>query len=243
MNSRAAILARIARQVGRLPSHARADDAASADRNVDVVDVHSSQKNQADGLRPVEASAHGSTLLSPEEADACITRFTALAAATQMTVARVAAPDAVPAAVLEYLRAGAMAPGIVIDPTLRVDTAQWDRAGLSWTCGDTRADGDVYVSAGLAAIAECGAVVLASGQERALRNDFLARTHIVVVAADRLLPGFADLWALLRRRPRGELLPRTFCLITGPSRTADLGVPAKLGAHGPARVHVLLLGS
>lgn len=180
---------------------------------------------------------------SPRGIDACMARFTALAAATQMTVARVASGAAVPAAVAEYLREGVASRGLVIDPTLPMDAADWDRTGLSWARGDTRADGDVYISAGLAAVAECGAVVLASGRGRALRNDFLAHTHVVVIPTGCMLPDFAGLWALLRQRPAGELLPRTFCLITGPSRTADLGVPAKLGAHGPARVHVLLLQS
>jgi L-lactate utilization protein LutC len=29
--------------------------------------------------------------------------------------------------------------------------------------------------------------------------------------------------------------------IVGPSRTADLGVPSKLGAHGPGRVHIIIV--
>jgi L-lactate dehydrogenase complex protein LldG len=170
-----------------------------------------------------------------------VARFTKLAAATQMTVARIATRSAVPAAVRDYLRDGQDVPGIVADQTLDIAAADWRRAGLEFSDGDTRPDGDTYISAGLAALAECGAVVIASGPGRALRNDFLARTHIVVVAVDRLLPTFADLWTLLRNRSAGEQLPRELCLITGPSRTADLGVPAKLGAHGPARVHVLLV--
>jgi len=37
------------------------------------------------------------------------------------------------------------------------------------------------------------------------------------------------------------LLPRAVNFISGPSRTADIEQTVTLGAHGPYRVHVLLL--
>jgi len=38
-------------------------------------------------------------------------------------------------------------------------------------------------------------------------------------------------------------VPRALNLITGPSRTADIEQTIELGAHGPKRMHVLLVAS
>ena len=68
---------------------------------------------------------------------------------------------------------------------------------------------------------------------------FLAATHVVVVEPARLVDSLESLWALLRA---AAIKPRMLNIIRGPSRTADLGVPSRLGAHGPLRVHVVLVG-
>ena len=41
--------------------------------------------------------------------------------------------------------------------------------------------------------------------------------------------------------PAGQL-PRTVNFITGPSRSADIGQKLQLGAHGPRRLHIILVG-
>ena len=46
-------------------------------------------------------------------------------------------------------------------------------------------------------------------------------------------------FALLRAE-RGEL-PRATWFVSGPSRTADIEQTLVIGAHGPYRVHVILL--
>jgi len=93
-----------------------------------------------------------------------------------------------------------------------------------------------------AGIAEAGALVVLSSGDHPTAANFLAATHIVIISADTVVESFEDLWQRLRADFRGEL-PRTMNFIVGPSRTADLGVPSKLGAHGPARVHIIVVDS
>jgi L-lactate utilization protein LutC len=54
-----------------------------------------------------------------------------------------------------------------------------------------------------------------------------------------VVAGFEELWQAFRAR---SLDPRTVNMVTGPSRSADIGQKLQLGAHGPVALHVLLLG-
>jgi L-lactate dehydrogenase complex protein LldG len=39
----------------------------------------------------------------------------------------------------------------------------------------------------------------------------------------------------------GSFMPRNVMLVTGPSRSADIEQTLELGAHGPRRLHVILV--
>ena len=67
----------------------------------------------------------------------------------------------------------------------------------------------------------------------------LPETHIAIVAMSRVVAGMEEAWQLVRSE-RSEL-PRAVNFISGPSRTGDIEQTIVLGAHGPYRVHVVLV--
>ena len=90
----------------------------------------------------------------------------------------------------------------------------------------------------LAAVAETGTLMLVSGAETPTTLNFLPDTHVVVVRAGQVVVSYEEGWDLIRSR---GAMPRTVNLVTGPSRTGDIEQRIQLGAHGPRRLHVVLV--
>jgi L-lactate dehydrogenase complex protein LldG len=65
---------------------------------------------------------------------------------------------------------------------------------------------------------------------------------VVLVSAADVAGDYETLWERLRERFGEGIMPRTVNLITGPSRSADIGQTLILGAHGPRRLHVIVVG-
>ncbi len=70
--------------------------------------------------------------------------------------------------------------------------------------------------------------------------NFLPDTHIAVVRADQVVATYEDGWDRLRVGTRSAL-PRVVNFITGPSRTGDIEQRIVLGAHGPRRLHIVVV--
>jgi L-lactate utilization protein LutC len=83
--------------------------------------------------------------------------------------------------------------------------------------------------------------VLTSGPQTPTTLNFLPDHFLCVLAAGRIVPRLEDAWDLLRGEPGG--MPRALNFVTGPSRTADVEQTIQLGAHGPRRLHVILVDS
>ena len=78
----------------------------------------------------------------------------------------------------------------------------------------------------------------ASGRENPVTLTFLGETHFVVVNAADIKAGFEDVFASVRA---DGLTPRTLNMVTGPSRSADIGQILQLGAHGPIALHIFVV--
>jgi len=90
-----------------------------------------------------------------------------------------------------------------------------------------------------AAVAESGGIVTLSGPDTPSTLNFVPDNHVVVVHATQVLRHFEDVWA--QWRASAQPMPRTINIISGPSRTADIEQTIQLGAHGPRRLHILLI--
>ncbi len=176
--------------------------------------------------------------------------FVKLAEEVQTTVHRVASLDEVPEAVTSYLAANNLPSEVVMAPDPALDPIPWaDRPLLRISRGRAAQAGDmVSVTGCFAAIAESGTLMLTSGAEHPSTLNFLPDTHVVVVRADQVVGTYEDAWAKLRERQKerggadgGGALPRTVNLVTGPSRTGDIELRLQLGAHGPRRLHLVVV--
>jgi L-lactate dehydrogenase complex protein LldG len=118
-------------------------------------------------------------------------------------------------------------------------TLPWSQAGLAVEGRIACATDRVGVTGCFCAIAETGTLLLLSSPEMPKSTALLPETHVAIVSRARLVATMEDAFALLRRE-RGEL-PRSTWFVSGPSRTADIEQTLVIGAHGPYRVHVLLV--
>jgi L-lactate dehydrogenase complex protein LldG len=172
----------------------------------------------------------------PPEADlaAC---FIARAEAMASTVEVVAQAAQAPAAVARYLAARALPGEAVASPQLA--GLDWAAAGLRVASRPAGGDDLTGITGVFCALAETGTLVLLSGADTPASNSLLPETHIALVPMARIVPGMEEAFDLIRAEC-GDL-PRALNFISGPSRTGDIEQTLVLGAHGPYRVHILVV--
>jgi len=162
------------------------------------------------------------------------------------TVVEVARAEDVPAAVAEYLRGRNLPPQIRLAPDPRVSALDWkSQPMLETSSGASDGHDTTSVTPVLAGVAETGTLMVHSGDATPNTLHFLPETHIAVVYADELVGTYEDGWKALRAKVGGDLskgeMPRTVSMVTGPSRSADIGKILLMGAHGPKRLHIILV--
>jgi L-lactate dehydrogenase complex protein LldG len=146
--------------------------------------------------------------------------------------------EEVPARVARYLQERALPLQAVCWPEFAaLDWAAHDIA-VEARCG--RGEDLVGITGAYCAIAETGTLMLVSGADTSPTVSLLPETHIAIVHESRIVSKMEDAWALWRAESRE--LPRAVNFISGPSRTADIEQTVTLGAHGPYRVHIVLVG-
>jgi L-lactate dehydrogenase complex protein LldG len=168
--------------------------------------------------------------------------FIAMAEEVQATVTRVSSPAAVPEAVARYLAAENLPAELIMAPDPSLERIPWSAWPLlQIRRGRAEPEDRVSVTPCHAAIAETGTLMLVSGAQTPTTLNFLPETHIVLVHADQVVATYEDGWDRLRTGKTPKALPRAVNFITGPSRTADIEQHIELGAHGPRRLHIVLV--
>ncbi len=174
----------------------------------------------------------------PAFSGSLVDRFIAKMQEKSATVERLADLAEVGAAVARYVTAVPSVPSVRVSRAL-ADIA-WP-ATLTVLHGAAVREDPTSVTPCFAAVAESGGIVTLSGPDTPSTLNFVPDTHIVVMHANQVVAHFEDVWA--QWRASGLRLPRTVNIISGPSRTADIEQTIQLGAHGPRRLHILLVGA
>lgn len=166
-----------------------------------------------------------------------VAHYQRMAARLETSLDRVATWAEAPAAVARYLAAQGLAGQGVAYPGLA--GLDWAGAGLALEARAPR-DGDLLAVTGcFCAVAETGSLVFASGPDRPAAAHLLPETHVVLLPVARIDAHQED--AFQRMRTELGRIPRGFNTVSGPSRTADIEQTIVIGAHGPYRVHVILI--
>jgi L-lactate dehydrogenase complex protein LldG len=156
------------------------------------------------------------------------------------TVARVPDLDAVPDAVADYLAAQNLPSDFAMSPHPELQSIPWSKRPMLQIREGRASETDlVSVQHAFAAVAETGTMMFPSAPERPTTINLLPDTAIAVLRASRVVGPYEDAWDLLRAALGG--MPRNVRFVTGPSRSADIEQTLELGAHGPRRLHVVLI--
>ncbi|MEQ9489977.1 MAG: LUD domain-containing protein [Alphaproteobacteria bacterium] len=224
MSARSDILGKIASSLGE-----KSDDAARRKAVADRLAGH------ARGTVPQRATGTATEMVA---------RFIQQANGVAATVERLGDFDDAPAAIAAYLTRENLPAAFRMAP-------QADLQGIDWstqpalTISEGASDGHdlVGLNRAVCGVSETGTLVMASGPDSPTTLNFLPETEVVMIRADEIVGGYEDAWDTIRQRtgPNGTL-PRTVNMITGPSRTGDIEQTIYLGAHGPRRLHILIVG-
>jgi len=172
--------------------------------------------------------------------------FERQAKAVACSVDRVATLDRVPAALAGYLKSQNLPAEIEMSPDPTLDRVPWQAAPmLRIARGRPSGAEGVGVTSAIAAVAETATLMIASGPDSPATMNFLPDTHVVVLPASRVVGPLEDAWDRLRATRDAPLaaagMPRTINLVTGPSRTGDIEQKIEMGAHGPRRLHLIVV--
>jgi L-lactate dehydrogenase complex protein LldG len=169
--------------------------------------------------------------------------FRAMVEAANGSVEEIADKADVPGAIAALLRRHNLPMAVKRGADARLASLPWERErALEVSVGPSDGKDLVALSHAFGAAAESGTLMLVSGPDNPTTLNFLPDTHVVVVEAKDVAGDYETLWARLREKFGEGAMPRTVNLVTGPSRSADIEQTLILGAHGPRRLHVIVVG-
>lgn len=223
-------------------SNSRADILANIRRSLGVRGTEAT-RHQVVANRMVNAPISILPARGQVDGAARLALFQRMAEAAQASVSVVINPSEVPGEVARVLRDANLPATLRMGDDPRLAAMPWSDTTLEISRGPSRGGDLNAVSHALAGVAETGTMVLTSGADNPSTLNFLPDNHIIVVSADEIARDYESVWATLRTRFGKGILPRTVNWITGPSRSGDIEQKLLLGAHGPRKVHIVIVGT
>jgi len=158
-------------------------------------------------------------------------------------VSRAATPEQVMGAIGSYFGAHNLPPRLRMGTDKVLAALPWREAwDIERAFGPAEPADKTSLLRAIVGAAETGTLFLVSGKDNPTTLAFLPETHMVLIAASDIVGSYEEAWRRLREDFGDGALPRSVNLISGPSRTADIEQTIVRGAHGPRRLHVLILG-
>ena len=200
------------------------------------------RRTEGDGAQALVRARISAHALSPRPGITgdLVTHFRDQAVRLLSTIAEAPHVRDVPAIAAAYLRAHNLPMHAVCWKALRM--LDWENTGILMEECPARETDRVGVTEVFCAIAETGTLMTLSGEHTPPAASLLPETHIAVVRTAQIVPSMEEAWQRLRYTGGTEcFMPRAVNFISGPSRTADIEQTLTLGAHGPYRVHIILV--
>ena len=176
------------------------------------------------------------------DVEARLATFKAEAERAQATVEVVESLSDAPEAVARFLRDNNCPATLRMGADARLAAMAWGATALEILHGAS--DGhDLNATAfAFAGIAETGTLALVSGPDNPTTLNFLPDNEIVILKKDEIVADYESVFAKMRGAYGKGGTPRTLNFVTGPSRSADIEQTLLLGAHGPRRLHIVIVG-
>lgn len=175
----------------------------------------------------------------PQWSEELIDRFIQKAEQSAASVARLKSEQEIVDVVLAYLEEHSLKNRLLCSGATLIETLNWPDQINGEVRPATTGD-KVVLTEAFAGIAETGSVVMCSSSKTPVSLNFLPDHFLCVLQRNSIVRTIEDVWVKIRQRE--STMPRAINVITGPSRTADVEQIIQLGAHGPRKVHLLLLG-
>jgi L-lactate dehydrogenase complex protein LldG len=174
---------------------------------------------------------------------ACADLFGTMLKAQGADFALAAEPEDIVRSIAAYLTERELPTSLRISEEPVLAALPWTLAPeINWQYGVAAPADGVGLSRAIVGAAETGTLFVVSGEGNPTSLNFLPGTHIVLLAAEDIVPAYEDAWDRLRALYGEGTLPRSVNWISGPSRTADIEQTIVRGAHGPQRLFVVISG-
>ena len=222
MNPREAVLASVRRSLG-----------VTGSETPRRLDVESRLAQAPQGVVPRRGQG---------DLDTRLAIFKTEAARVQATLAEVAALREVPAEIARFLRDNNCPATLRMGADKRLAAMPWGATSLEILHGPSSGGDLNAASMAFAAIAETGTLALVSGADNPTTLNFLPDNHFVVLGREEIVADYESAFDKLRAAYGKGTMPRTLNFVAGPSRSADIEQTLLLGAHGPRRLHIVIVG-